>query len=270
MSNSGSSAQFGDYVQPSLGHDFDVYHDQLQQQAIRKEMLDYGPAPEHEASISMKMHKARQVAESGRIVNGFAPYARLLNTGHDYEEARRYTEHHLFGTPMDAPHHDRPIYGYVRDARNPDDGPYGNVVMDIAPRRGREVTTTPGDSLDLGLYTHNVENLSNQHVNDTDHYREVQFHGGPINLKEVKRAHLFGRGSYADLTPNEETWRTSDALRQAGVRTTVYRMMEHQPTLDQEMFGRGKVGWVDAEAHRPSGPRVRTGQSPRQMYGRRT
>lgn len=271
MSTSGSSAQFGDYIQPSLGHDFDVYHHQLRQQQIRKEMQDYSPAPDHEPAISMRMHNARQVAESGRIVNGFAPYARLLNNGHDYEDARRYTEHHLFGTPTDAPHHERPIYGYVRDAREADDGPYGNVVMDIAPRQGREVTTTPGDSLDIGMYTHDVENLSQHHANDTDHYREVQFHGGPIRLNEVKRAHIFGTGGYSDdsRSPNPDTWQTADALRNAGVRTTVYRMMEHQPTLDSEMLGRGKVGWVDAEAYAPDRPRVRTGQSPRQMYGRR-
>lgn len=251
MSASGSSAQFGDYVQPSLGHDFDVYHHQLQQQQIRKDMLDYGPAPDHEAAVSMHFDKARRVAESGRIVNGFAPYAELLNRGRAYENARRSTEHHLFDVPTDAPHYERPIYGYVRDASHPDEGPYGRAVFDIHPRPGREITTTPGDSLDLGMYTHDVENLSQQHINDTDHYREVQFHGGPIRAKEIKQAHLFGGTDRNGPThmPTRETIQTRDALRQAGIRTKVYRMMEHQPTLDEEMFGRGKVGWVNAEAH---------------------
>lgn len=290
MSTSGSAAQFGDYVQPSLGQDFDHYVGQMMVAGShRAAMQRRGPADDHEVSVSMKPDRARQVAHTGAVVNGFSPGARLYGSGQTYERNRRNTEHKLFDVPKDAEHYDRPIYGYLRHQDDHGSRPYGSVVLDIHPGN-RELTTTPGDSLNnvrlpgqrYGYTDQDVERLSTDHRPDDrdpgESYREVQIHDGPIRASEVKRATIFHveaplpHSEYEkrlEYGKAESVRETLLELRRAQIPTRVMRHMEYQPTLDERTFGKGKEGWVDAEAYAPDRPRVRVGKSPRQMYGRR-
>jgi hypothetical protein len=267
MSGAGSSAQFGNYVQPSLGEDFDRYAGQMYAAGSRKTMgEDHGPGEGYEVSVSTSPVKAAQVAVSGEIRNGFHPDARLLGgMGGPYEENRRAAEESLFGIPEDADHTKRPVYGYLRHKDHP--GPYGDVVFDVHPGN-RRVTTTPGDSLnnfsrvmdegedETSFYPDvDVERLSSHHDaydhNDFDGYREVQIHGGSIPKKNIKHASVYDMDFDQDQRekPLSGTWDAIRNLRSAGIPTRVMGYMEHQPTLDREMFGKGRTGYVDLEAH---------------------
>lgn len=266
MSASGSSAQFGGYVQPSLGEDFDKYAGQMMVAGSQKFAEEQrGPAEGYEVSVSTKHPDAIKVANSGQIHNGFHPDARLLGgMGGTYEDNRRAAEEALFGIPRDADHTQRPVYGYLRHRELP--GPYGNVVFDVHPGE-RRVTTTPGDSLnnfsrtpdegedDRSFYEGDVEGLAKDHdsydhgLHDT--YREVQVHGGSIPKAHIKRASVFVHDYEPRIASRAEDrdWETVHNLRSAGIPTRVMGHMEYQPTLDRETLGLGEVGYVDLEAH---------------------
>lgn len=269
MSQSGSRAQFG---QMSLGPDFDRYVGQMMVAGSHRDAMQRrGPADDHEVSISMTPSKAGMVAHTGNVVNGFAPKARLLHRSDTYESNRRAAEGGLFGVPEDAPHDQRPIYAYLR-GNEAAPGPYGHAVLDIHPR-DRRITTTPGDSLNnysqhgktVGTYgdqsgfdDRDVEQLSTDHRHDDylpdEAYREVQVHGGPIPLKEVKRATLYHLPGEDDFYLNSiDTREALLELRRAKVPTRVMRHMEYQPTLDPKTFGKGQEGWVNEEAYRSGG-----------------
>jgi len=289
MSTSGSRTQFGQWKQQSLGPDYDHYVGQMMVAGSQREAMQRrGPAEDHEVSISMKQPAARMAAHTGTVVNGFAPGARLYGSGETYANNRRVTERKLFDIPKDAEHYDRPIYGYLRHQEDHMSRPYGDVVLDIHPGQ-RELTTTPGDSLNnvrlpgqrYGYTDQDVERLSAEHEPEDrdpgEYYREVHVHGGPVRTNEIKRATIFRSEAPLPHSANEKRIEQAKAdhdretvleLRKAKIPTRVMRHMEYQPTLDQATFGKGKEGWVDQEAYEPRrGPRVRTGLSPRQMYG---
>ena len=275
MSTSGSAAQFGNYVQPSLGEDFDRYMGERYVDGSRRSMRESQGAGEGKTvAVSAAPHKISEITASGEIRNGFAPGARLLHSGQTYEDARLRTEEGLFDVPRDAPHDKRPVYGYLEDANDRRPGPYGHAVLDVHPRPGRFVTTNEGDSLDrfddlnapneedydpqLDFRDGGLEELDSTHEpwpGGEHGYREVQVHGGPINLrKEVTRAHLFRTNHNSD---NVDV--AAARLRGQRVPTTVYRDMEYQPTLSEEAFGPGKKGWVNEEAYRAPQPRRKPG-----------
>ena len=262
MSTSGSRAQFGEWEQQSLGPDYDQYVGQMMRAgSIRAQAQAVGPAEDHEVSVSMPHIGARRVTHSGHIVNGFAPGATLYGgNGGSYERNRRSAEEGLFDIPKDAPHEERPVYGYLRERDHERPGVYGDVVFDLHTG-GRRVTTTPGDSLNnYSSYSHpgaysadDVEDLVADHTSDDRHpdeaYREVQVHGGPIPLNQVKRASVY-RDNLGD--PDGTSSReTALELRRKKVPTRIMRHTEYQPTLDQGMFGKGKTGWVNQEAYEP-------------------
>lgn len=264
MSTSGSRAQFG---QLSLGPDFDHYANQMrfagsQEYAQRAQGAGEGKT----ISVSVPPSDVRKITGTGEIRNGFGPGATLRSTARAYLDNRLQAEEHVFGVPGDADHTQRPIYGYLEHTNDPRPGPYGHAVFDIQPRRDRELTTLPGDSMDQ--FTEKREEYSGdpewagrsidvEHLNEHHEpwpgghwgYQEVQVHGGPIDLRrEVSRAHLF-RQHYNDDAVNQ----ASSELKTARVPHAVYRHMEYQPTLDQETFGKGKEGWVNEEAYSPAG-----------------
>lgn len=264
MSTSGSRAQFGQWQQQSLGPEYDQYVGQMMRAgSLRAQAQAVGPAEDHEVSVSMPHIGARRVAHSGHIVNGFAPGATLYGgSGGGYERGRRSAEEGLFEVPKDAPHEERPIYGSLRSKGNEHPSEYGDVTFDLHSG-GRRVTTTPGDSLNnytdsrdpdfLSYSTDDVEelNIDHRHSNrdPNEPYREVQVHGGPIPLKQVKRATVF-RGTLGD--PDGTSSReTVLELRRRKIPTRVMRHTEYQPTLDQATFGKGEEGWVNQEAYEP-------------------
>lgn len=272
MSTSGSSAQFGNWQQQSLGPDFDRYVGERRAEGSQRYAREASGARQGATvAISANPSKVPEIAASGEIRNGFAPGAKLLHSGHTYEDNRINTEEALFGVPQEASHEKRPVYGYLEHAHDRNPGPYGHAVLDVHPNPRRSVTTNLGDSLDRYLEASRnnyyndlpesydaeevgVEDLNEHHEpwpGGEHGYREVQVHGGPINLRrEVTRAHLF-RDHYN--TDNVDVAATR--LREKRVPTTVYRRMEYQPTLNEEAFGVGKTGWVNEEAYRRTPPR---------------
>jgi hypothetical protein len=264
MSASGSSSQFGQWKQQSLGPAYDRYVGQLSRAGFQRAQAQAaGPAEDHEVSVTVPHIGARQVTHSGHIMNGFATTLYGGNGG-AYERNRRAVEEGLFGIPRDAPHEERPIYGSLRGKSSEEHpSPYGDVTFDLHTA-GRRVTTTPGDSLnnfdawtgerrERNYTKDDAEDLSIYHRSEDHHpdeeYREVQVHGGPIPLSQVKRATVF-RDSLADLdgTSSRETVLE---LRRKKIPTRIMRHMEYQPTLDEATFGEGKEGWVNAEAYQP-------------------
>ena len=263
MSVSGSRAQFGKWEQQSLGPEYDQYVGQMMRAgSLRAQARALGPAEGHEVSVSLPHMGARHVAHSGHILNGFATTLYGGNGG-SYERNRRAAEEGLFDIPRDAPHEERPIYGSLRSRDNEHPSPYGDVTFDLHTG-GRRVTTTPGDSLNnFDAFTgerrernytqDDAEDLSIYHRSEDHHpdeeYREVQVHGGPIPLKQIKRATIF-RDSLGD--PDGTSSReTALELRRQKIPTRVMRHTEYQPTLDREVFGDGKEGWVNQEAYEP-------------------
>lgn len=265
MSRSGSSAQFGGYLpQESLGPSFDRYHAQMQHQGLlRSGEQTRGAGEGKEIAISMAPTTIPKITGTGEIRNGFAPGAQLLNSGPAYENNRVQAEHHVLGIPYDADHTGRPIYGYLTSAHDREPGYYGHAVLDVQPHPRREVTTSPSDSLDefidnLGHHDDpeyagqsvEVEGLDHDHTPLPSHhnYREVQIHGGPIDLRrEVSRGHLFRTDFNSDQID-----RASSELKMARVPHRVYQNYEYQPTLDRDTFGEGKTGWVDEQAYQRS------------------
>lgn len=262
MSASGSRAQFGEHVQQSLGPDFDRYVGEMYRKgSYRERERSRGAGPDSAISMGMGPDTVSKITGTGEIRNGFAPGARLLHNSPTYAGNRRMTEEHVFDIPEDADHTRRPVYGYLRDTRHPEPGMYGHALMDVHPNPRRAVTTSGGDSLDGFLDAHSehddpheaasmldVEDLNDHHEPwpSDGNYREVQVHGGPIDLRrEVTKAHLF-RSQYN----TRDVDRAKEELKMARVPTKVYQHMEYQPTLDKELFGEGKTGWVDEEAHR--------------------
>jgi hypothetical protein len=261
----GSSSQFGQWKQPSLGADFDRYAGQMMRAGSqRAQARSAGPAEDQEVSVSMPHIGARRVSHSGHIMNGFAPGATLYGgMGGAYERNRRGVEAGLFDIPRDAPHEERPIYGSLRSKSSEHPSVYGDVTFDLHTG-DRRVTTTPGDSLNnfdswTGSYDErnytkdDVDDLSIYHRYGDHHpdeeYREVQVHGGPIPLSQVKRATVF-RDSLGDLDGTSAR-ETVLELRRQKVPTRIMRHTEYQPTLDQKIFGTGEEGWVNQEAYQP-------------------
>jgi TP901 family phage tail tape measure protein len=235
-------------------------------------------APGHQISMDLPSEVLTGLDRTGGISNMFNPNVKLPSRIQDFgvsQQRRADVEQSVFGIPTTAPWTERPVYGYLRRDGEYMGAAYGNVTIDIEPRRGQKVTTTVDDSFKINPSLTPAEILSPAHTQPEQAkmpgiapeggyqpaYREVQIHGGSVPLSQIKAATYHFDSGFANSQGTKIEDQAREALRfldwaeSQGIRANVEftRGFNHDTgIMDRNFLGRDELqkyaehGWSAA------------------------
>jgi len=206
----------------------------------------------------------------GILRHGYTPELEHNDKG----DARRETEHFMFGTPTYEGTNNRHVYGYLRPNNVPSPiGQYGNVNLNVRPSALRGATTTPADSVFMlrdahspnpvpeplgpqhtstGHYVPRTESLGDDSSPDTVvRYREVQIPGGTLKPHNIESADVVSHVGHDDPEYKAVMYAQrelrANQLRRQGIPTTHSTRM-YQPSLfESSPYLSHKGQWLDGE-----------------------
>lgn len=180
---------------------------------------------------------AREIAQSGQFKNQFDTNTSQGTLNPEY---RRITENQMFAIPHHAPGRDRPVYGYVDSAGDPNGihvRTYGDAKAVLKPSVTWRTTVTHGDSLGARYSPVPFEKAAtgemepHHAMGHGDDYVEAQYHGG-VRTGDIDHLEFTHRPSGREMHGAEDS--TQEAL--ANYRHTAEVLGKPHRVLQRETY----------------------------------